>query len=73
MSNWDTLPNFTTVFGSTLNGAEITWYNNPTASGTKIADKTNLHIKYTQNLQSNLYVWWDSLNTSDAKWFQGSF
>ncbi len=65
MSNWSTLPNFTTIFGSTLHGAEITWYNNPSASGTNLADKTNLHIKFTQNLQSLLYTWYDPDNVSD--------
>ncbi len=73
MTSWSDLPNFTTVFGSTLHGAEITWYNNPSASGAKLADKTNLHIKFTQNLQSLLYTWYDPDNVSDAKWFKGNF
>jgi len=73
MSNWSTLPNFTTYFGTVLHGAEVTWYNNPVASGTTIADKDYLHIKFTQNLHAFAYTWWDSANTLDAAWFVGNF
>ncbi len=73
MTTWSDLPNFTTIFGSKLHGAEVTWYNNPSASGTKLADKTNLHIKFTQNLYSLMYTWYDPDNVSDAKWFKGNF
>ena len=72
-TNWSTLPNFTTYFGTVLHGAEVTWYNNPAASGTAIDDKDFLHIKFTQNLHAFAYTWWDSANTLDAAWFVGNF
>lgn len=70
---WKDLPKFTTYFGTALHGAEITWYNNPNASGDKITDKTNLKIEIVQNLHSFLYTWWDKTNTDDKAWFAGQY
>ena len=59
------MPHFTTYFGTQLYGAEITWYNNPEASGDKIDDKNELKIKFVQNLHAFVYTWWEAANTDD--------
>lgn len=45
-TTWSELPHFTSYFGTALHGAEITWYNNPVATGTKIQDKNELKIEF---------------------------
>lgn len=70
---WAALPHFTTYFGTALHGAEITWYNDPSASGANIANKNNLKVEIVQNLHSFLYTWWDKTNTDDLAWFAGQY
>ena len=76
-SDWPTLPNFTTYFGTKLLGAEVTWYNNPNGSST---DLSELKFKMIQNLHSRMYTWWDYTNratntyaTNDFKFYRGHF
>ena len=66
----DVSNSFTSYFGTKLHGAEITWYNDPTASDT---DQTELKIEYKQYLMSTLYALWDSTNTNDSAWFEGQW
>ena len=61
---------FTTYFGTKLHGAEVTWANNPTGTGT---DKTELKIIYKQILTSRLYIWYSSKMTEDARYFKGTW
>ena len=68
--SWAALPNFTTYFGTKLNGSEVTWYNDPSGTST---DKSELKIQWVQNLQSRLYVWYDSSITADSNFFTGTF
>ena len=63
VSDWGTLPNFTSYFGTKLLGAEVTWYNNPSGSGT---DLSELKFKMVQNLHARMYTWWDETNRADA-------
>ena len=59
VSDWGTLPNFTTYFGTKLLGAEVTRYNNPSGTGT---DLSEFKFKMIQNLYSRMYTWWDDTN-----------
>jgi hypothetical protein len=61
---------FTTYFGTKLHGAEVTWANNPTGTGT---DKTELKIIYKQILTSRLYIWYSSKMTEDVRYFKGTW
>ena len=60
-SDWGTLPNFTTYFGTKLIGAEVTWYNNPNGTGT---DLSEFKFKMIQNLYARMYTWWDETNST---------
>ena len=67
-----TLKSFTTLFGTALNGSEITWYNGSDQDSLS-TDRTELKIKWTQNLYSSLYTWYDSADASDTYYYQGHF
>ena len=74
-NTWDTkatLKSFTTLFGTALNGSEITWYNGSDQDATHV-DRTELKIKWTQNLFSSLYTWYDSADAVDPYYYQGYF
>ena len=77
VSDWGTLPNFTTYFGTKLLGAEVTWYNNPSGTST---DLSEFKFKMIQNLYSRMYTWWDDTNKAadsyaidDFKYYRGHF
>lgn len=43
----DDIHSFTTIFGTVLNGSEITWYNNPSTTATDPeTDGTELKIRW---------------------------
>lgn len=67
------LSSFTSYFGTSINGAEITWYNDPSGDAAS-TDKTELKIEWVQKLQSQLYIYWsnDPAN-SDADYFTGTW
>ena len=54
---------FTTIFGTALNGSEITWYNDPTAASDS-TDRTELKFHWIQNLFSTLYTFYDGSDTT---------
>ena len=61
---WKALPySFTTIFGTALNGSEITWYNDPTADSAS-TDRTELKFHWIQNLFSTLYTFYDGADTT---------
>ena len=59
----DVAYSFTTIFGTVLNGSEITWYNDPTKDDT---DRTELKFHWVQNLFSSLYTFYDGSETADS-------
>ena len=69
------IQSFTTIFGTILNGSEITWYNNPSTADTETAAHTDLKIRWVQNLYTAMYTWWDSStsNSDDAQILQGDY
>lgn len=69
-SGWAEINNFTTIFGTALNGSEITWYNDSSeeSSSTK---RTELKIYWVQNLFSSLYTFYDSTQADDMNYFKG--
>ena len=69
-SDWGTLPNFTTYFGTKLIGAEVTWYNNPNGTGT---DLSEFKFKMIQNLYARMYTWWDETNSTSATYAINDF
>lgn len=61
---WASIPyKFTTIFGTALNGSEITWYNDPTADSAS-TDRTELKFHWIQNLFSTLYTFYDGSDTT---------
>ena len=70
---WLTLPNFKSYFGTALHGATITWYNDPNASGSNIANKNYMHVEFEQNLYSYAHIWYDKTQADDLKWFKGDY
>ena len=65
---WASINNFTTIFGTALNGSEVTWYNDSSADNT---DRTELKIYWIQNLFSSLYTFYDSTDADDMNYFKG--
>lgn len=72
---WSSINNFTTIFGTALNGSEITWYNDSSADS-GVADRDQLKIYWVQNLFSSLYTYYDSdtsSNAEDNNYFNGNW
>ena len=65
---------FTTIFGTVLNGSEITWYNDPTKDDTN-DHRTKLRFYWVQNLFSSLYTFYDgnlaAATDDDPKYYIG--
>lgn len=74
-TGWATLEasySFTTIFGTALNGSEITWINNQGADAAS-TDRTQLKIRWVQNLFTSLYTFYDSTDATDALYFIGNY
>jgi hypothetical protein len=74
-TGWETLEknySFTTIFGTALNGSEITWINNQGADAAS-TERTELKIRWVQNLFTSLYTFYDSTETTDALYFVGNY
>lgn len=67
---WDAINNFTTIFGTALNGSEVTWFNDSSAASDN-TDRTELKIYWIQNLYSSLYTFYDSTDADDMNYFKG--
>jgi hypothetical protein len=73
-TDWSTIRSIVTYFGSSLHGAKITWYNDPTADAANAA-RTELKVDWEQYLYARLYTWYSTTGTDgtdDAKFFKGN-
>lgn len=69
-TGWSSLDSFTTIFGTKINGSEITWYNDATSTAEA---GTELKFHWKQNLFSAMYTWYDSADLEDAQFFLGHY